>query len=91
MINLIINNKKVQVEQGTTILKAAKENNIYVPTLCYLENAHKIGSCRICVVEVEGSKTLLASCVTKAKEGMIVKTNSPRVLASRKVIYELIL
>ena len=91
MINLIINNKKVQVNEGTTILQAAKDNNIYVPTLCYLEDAHKIGSCRICVVEVKGSKTLLASCVTEAKEGMVVKTNSPRVLASRKVIYELIL
>lgn len=91
MINLTINNKTVQVEEGITIFEAAKKNNILIPHFCYMENVHQIGSCRICVVEVEGGKTLMASCVTEAKEGMIVHTNSERVRNVRKVIYELML
>jgi NADP-reducing hydrogenase subunit HndD len=91
MINLTINNKAIQVEEGTTIFEAAKLSNILIPHFCYMENVHQIGSCRICVVEVEGGKTLMASCVTAAKEGMIVHTNSERVRDVRKVIYELML
>ena len=91
MINLTINNKAVQVEEGTTIFDAAKQNNILIPHFCYMENVHQIGSCRICVVDVEGGKTLMASCVTEVKEGMIVQTNSERVRNVRKVIYELML
>ena len=91
MINLTINNKVIQVEEGTTIFDAAKQNNILIPHFCYMENVHQIGSCRICVVDVEGGKTLMASCVTEVKEGMIVQTNSERVRNVRKVIYELML
>lgn len=91
MINLTINNKAIQVEEGTTIFEAAKLNNILIPHFCYMENVHQIGSCRICVVEVEGGKTLMASCVTAATEGMIVHTNSERVRSVRKVIFELML
>jgi NADP-reducing hydrogenase subunit HndD len=91
MIKLIINNKEVQAEEGTTIFTAAKQNNILIPHFCYLENVHKSGSCRICVVEVEGSKNLMASCVTEVREGMVVQTNSERVRNVRKVIYELML
>jgi len=91
MIKLIINNKEVQAEEGTTIFKAAKANNILIPHFCYLENVHKSGSCRICVVEVEGSKNLMASCVTEVREGMVVHTNTERVRNVRKVIYELML
>jgi len=91
MINLTINNKEIQVEEGTTIFDAAKHHNILIPHFCYMENVHQIGSCRICVVEVEGGKTLMASCVTEAKEGMVVHTNSERVRNVRKVIYELML
>src|SRR5665648_59045 len=91
MINLTINNKEIQVEEGTTIFEAAKHHNILIPHFCYMENVHQIGSCRICVVEVEGGKTLMASCVTEAKEGMVVHTNSERVRNVRKVIYELML
>ncbi|HPJ21229.1 MAG TPA: 2Fe-2S iron-sulfur cluster-binding protein, partial [Clostridia bacterium] len=79
MVNLTINGKAVTVEKGTTILEAAKKLNIYIPTLCYLEDVHKIGSCRICVAEVEGAKTLQATCVTPVSEGMVVKTNTARV------------
>jgi len=91
MINITINNKAIQVEEGITIFEAAKHHNILIPHFCYMENVHQIGSCRICVVEVEGGKTLMASCVTEAKEGMVVHTNSERVRNVRKVIYELML
>ncbi len=91
MINLTINNKPIEVEEGTTIFEAAKNNNILIPHFCYVENVHQIGACRVCVVEVEGYKTLLASCVTEAKEGMKVNTNSEKVRYVRKVLYELML
>jgi len=91
MIKLIINNKEVQAEEGTTIFTAAKQNNILIPHFCYMENVHKSGSCRICVVEVDGVKNLMASCVTEVKEGMVILTNSERVRNVRKVIYELML
>ncbi len=91
MINLTINNKKVQAKEGMTILEAAKENNIIIPQLCYLEGVHQIGSCRICVVEVEGARTLQSSCMVKVREGMVVRTNTKKVREARKVIYELML
>jgi len=91
MINLTINNRAIQVEEGTTIFEAAKNHNILIPHFCYMENVHQIGSCRVCVVEVEGAKTLMASCVTAATEGMIVNTNTERVRNVRKVIFELML
>ncbi len=91
MVHLTINNKKICVEDGTTILEAAKENNIRIPTMCYLENVHKYGSCRICVVEQEGAKNLQASCITTATEGMVIHTNTKRVRDARKVIYELMI
>jgi NADP-reducing hydrogenase subunit HndD len=79
MINLIINQKKITAEEGTTILEAAKQNNILIPHLCHLEDVHQIGSCRICVVEVEGAKTLQASCMVEVQEGMVVHTNTEKV------------
>ncbi len=91
MVNLTINNKEISVEEGTTILEAAKQHNILIPNFCYMEDVHQIGSCRICVVEVEGAKNLQASCVTPVREGMVVQTNSARVRKSRKVLYELML
>ncbi len=91
MINLTINNKKISVPKGTTIIQAARQNSISIPNLCYLDNVHKFGSCRICVVEVEGAKALQASCMTTVSEGMVVKTNSMEVRKARKVLYELLL
>jgi NADP-reducing hydrogenase subunit HndD len=91
MVNLTINNKPISVAEGTTILEAAKQNNILIPTMCYLENVHKYGSCRICVVEQEGAKNLQASCITIATEGMKIHTNTKRVRDARKVIYELMI
>lgn len=90
-MNLKINNKEICAEVGTTILEAAKQNNILIPTMCYLEGVHKFGSCRICVVELEGSKNLQASCITPVTEGMVVQTNSKRVRDARKVLFELML
>jgi NADP-reducing hydrogenase subunit HndD len=79
MVNLTINNKKITAEEGMTILEAAKKNNIFIPTLCYLDCVNKVGSCRICIVEVEGAKTLQASCMVQVEEGMVVSTNTEKV------------
>jgi NADH dehydrogenase/NADH:ubiquinone oxidoreductase subunit G len=74
-----------------TILEAARENGIDIPTLCYIEGLSPIGACRLCVVEVEGSRTLVGSCHTPITEGMVIYTHSPRVLAARKILVELML
>ncbi|HQC55262.1 MAG TPA: NADH-dependent [FeFe] hydrogenase, group A6 [Clostridia bacterium] len=91
MINLKINGIDVQVEAGTTILEAARKVGIRIPTLCYLKDINAIGACRVCVVEVKGARSLVASCVYPVSEGMEVTTNSPRVLNSRKKTVELLL
>ncbi len=91
LVTLTINDKSITTEEGTTIFEAAKQNNILIPHFCYLENVHQIGSCRICVVEVEGARNLMASCVSVVKEGMVVHTNTSKVRKVRKVLYELIL
>jgi len=91
MVSLTIDGQEIQVEQGTTILEAAKKANINIPTLCYLKDINAIGACRICVVEVKGTRTLMASCVTPVADKMVVSTNSPAVRASRRLTLELIL
>ncbi|MCE5344555.1 MAG: [FeFe] hydrogenase, group A, partial [Eubacteriales bacterium] len=91
MLHLTINGKPIEAPEGTTILEAARMNSIDIPSLCYLKDINAIGSCRICVVEVKGAKTLQASCITKAAEGMEVFTNSKIVRDARKVLFELIL
>lgn len=91
MINLTINGKKVTAPEDSTIIEAAKANGFTIPSLCYLKGVHQFGSCRICVVEVEGAKTLVPSCMTKVSESMVVHTNSDRVRRARKVLYELLL
>ncbi len=92
MITLTIDNREVQVEAGTTILQAAKQVGIQIPTLCAMEEInHAPGSCRVCVVEVDRSRSLVASCVYPVAEGMKVKTNSPRVRHARRGIVEFLL
>lgn len=91
MANITINNMKVEVPEGTTILDAAKKIGIKIPTLCYLENVQDPGSCRMCVVEIEGAKTLQPSCVTRVSEGMKIHTNTKKVRDARKIILELLL
>jgi NADH-quinone oxidoreductase subunit G/NADP-reducing hydrogenase subunit HndD len=91
MVSLTINNRKIKCEDDLTIIQAAKQNGINIPSFCYLEGVHEIGSCRVCVVEVEGAKTLQASCMAKVREGMVVKTNTEQVRKARKVVYELLM
>lgn len=91
MVHLTINNQPICVEPGTTIIDAARQNHIHIPNLCYLPGIHQAGACRICVVEVEGAKTLQASCTTEVREGMVVHTNTKKVRNARKVLYELML
>lgn len=90
-INLNIDGKAVQVPAGTTILEAAKIAGKKIPTLCYLKELNEIGACRVCLVEIEGARTLAASCVTPVSEGMEILTNSPRVRRARKLQVELLL
>jgi NADP-reducing hydrogenase subunit HndD len=91
MVNLVINGKNITAEKGESVLEAAKQNNILIPHLCYLEGVHQVGACRICVVEVEGARTLQASCMVEVREGMVVRTNTAKVRKARKVLYELML
>jgi NADH-quinone oxidoreductase subunit G/NADP-reducing hydrogenase subunit HndD len=91
MVEITINGKKIQAKDNATILEAATEHGVKIPTLCYMKDVHKIGSCRICVVEVEGAKALQASCVTPVAPNMVVRTNTPRVRHARKVLFELLL
>ncbi|MFI3129000.1 MAG: NADH-dependent [FeFe] hydrogenase, group A6 [Bacillota bacterium] len=91
MINLKINGIAVSVPEGTTILQAAREVGIKIPTLCYLKEINEIGACRVCVVEVKGARTLTASCVYPVAEGMEVTTNSEKVMDARKKTVELLL
>lgn len=91
LVTLRIDNQEVQIEKGKTILDAAKKAGINIPTLCHLKEINEIGACRVCVVEVEGARTLNASCMTPATEGMVVRTNTPRVQRARRLNVELLL
>ncbi len=91
MVTLRIDNVTLEVSENTTILAAAKQAGIQIPTLCYFKDLNEIGACRVCVVEVEGEDRLVAACNTKVSDGMVVLTNSPRVREARKVNVELIL
>lgn len=90
-VNIKINGMPIQAPKGSTILEAAKLAYIDIPTLCYLKEINEIGACRICVVEVKGARSLVASCMYPIAEGMEITTNSPKVLSSRKKTLELIL
>lgn len=91
MVTLTINEQTVQVPAGTTILEAAEKAGIKIPTLCYLKDINEIAACRMCVVEVEGSDRLAAACDTPVEEGMVVRTNTPKVRKARRVNMELLL
>ncbi len=90
-VNLKINGLDVAVPEGTTILQAARSVGIRIPTLCFLKDVNEIGACRICVVEVEGARSLVASCVYPVSEGMVVRTNTEKVRHSRQLTLELIM
>ena len=90
-IELTINGTKVTGQESATILETARANGIEIPTLCYHEKLAPIGECRLCVVEVEGSRTLVASCYTPISPGMVIQTHSPKVIEARRVVVELML
>ena len=89
---LNIDAQTVEFQPGQTILEVARAAGIYtIPTLCYLKDTTATGSCRMCMVEVEGARTLLPACATAATPGMVIKTESARVDASRRMVLELLL
>lgn len=96
MVNITINNKEIQVPKGHTILQAAREVNINIPTLCHLDlhnikMVNKAASCRVCVVEVEGRRNLAPSCSTPVFDGMVIKTDSLRSVRARRTMVELLI
>ncbi|HOK93340.1 MAG TPA: NADH-dependent [FeFe] hydrogenase, group A6 [Spirochaetota bacterium] len=90
-VTLTINDKKVTVDKGTTILNAAKQVGVRIPTLCHHEDLCIAGNCRVCVVEQKGTRALVASCAVPAAEGMQIYTNTKKVREARKTIIELLL
>ena len=91
MVNLTIDNQKVTVPKGTTILEAAKTAGIDIPTLCFLKDINEVGDCRMCIVEVEGRRGFATSCIQTVEEGMVVHTHTQNVLEARHVILDLII
>ena len=91
MVNLTIDNQKITVPKGTTILNAAKKAGIDIPTLCFLKDINEVGDCRMCIVEVEGRRGFATSCIQTVEEGMVVHTHTPNVLEARHVILDLII
>ena len=95
-VNIVIDGKEISVPKGSTVLEAAKELGITIPTLCHLDlhdtkMVNQTASCRVCVVEIEGRRTLAPSCATPVVEGMVVKTNPIRVMEASNTVTELIL
>lgn len=91
MVNIEINGRSLSVAEGATILSAAQEAGIPIPHLCYLKEINEIAACRICVVELEGTQRLIPACNTQVEEGMVIRTNSPRVRSARRTNLRLIL
>lgn len=89
-VEISINGKKIEVPSNYTILEAARANGFKIPTLCYDERLKPSGACRMCVVEVEGARSLVTACSTPIRDGMVIKTNSDRVVNSRKTTLELL-
>jgi NADH-quinone oxidoreductase subunit G/NADP-reducing hydrogenase subunit HndD len=91
MINLTIDGRSVQVEEGTSVLEAARKAGVHIPTLCYLPEVQAIGACRVCLVEVQGNRNLQASCTLPAAEGMVVASSNDRVRKARRFSVEMLL
>jgi bidirectional [NiFe] hydrogenase diaphorase subunit len=94
MVTVTINGKKIRAEEGTTILKAARENHIYIPTLCENEAVAPYGACRLCLVEIttaKGRERLVTSCLYQVEEGLTVRTDSERIARNRRMLIELLL
>ena len=91
LISLTIDGIEVKVPKSTTILEAAKQAGIDIPTLCFLKDINEVGDCRMCIVEVEGRRGFATSCIQTVEEGMVVHTHTPNVLEARHVILDLII
>ena len=91
MVTITIDHKKIQVQEGTTILKAAADAGIVIPTLCFLKEINEIGACRICCVEIKGKETLAAACNTKVEDGMVIYTSSLKAHYARRMNLQIIL
>ncbi|MBW4621702.1 MAG: bidirectional hydrogenase complex protein HoxU [Cyanosarcina radialis HA8281-LM2] len=87
---LTVNDRFISAREEETILEAAKDAGIHIPTLCYLEGVSEVGACRLCLVEIAGSNKLQPACVTKVVEGMEVSTNTPRLQQYRRTIVEML-
>jgi NADH dehydrogenase/NADH:ubiquinone oxidoreductase subunit G len=90
-VEIVLNGEEVSAGDGLTILQAAEQQGVEIPTLCHSPDLTPAGVCRVCVVEVEGTKALVGSCHTPVAEGMVVHTHSSKVLAARRAIVELLL
>ena len=91
LVTLTIDGIEVKAKEGTTILEAARQIGIDIPTLCFLKEINEVGECRMCIVEVEGMRGFATSCIQKVSEGMVVHTNTPAVVDARRVVLDLIL
>lgn len=87
---LTIDGQMISAEENQTVLEAARDHDIHIPTLCHLEGVQEVGACRLCLVEVAGSSKLLPACVTQVAEGMEVRTDSERLRKYRRMILELL-
>ncbi len=89
-VKITVDGKEVSAPEGSSILQTCRSNGIDIPTLCYLENLTPVNTCRLCMVEVEGTRTLVPSCSRKVESGMVIHTESQRVSDSRKMVLELL-
>jgi NADH dehydrogenase/NADH:ubiquinone oxidoreductase subunit G len=89
-VNLTIDGVNVKAKKGSTILDAARQAGIDIPTLCFLKDINEVGDCRMCIVEVEGRRGFATSCIQTVEEGMVVNTNTPNVLEARHTVLDLI-
>src|SRR6056297_3699372 len=95
-VNIVFNDTKLEVEEGITILEAAKKIGVHIPTLCHLDLegfgiVNQVASCRVCVVEVEGRETLVPSCAEKVYDGMVIHSDSIKAMSGRRMAVELLL
>jgi formate dehydrogenase alpha subunit len=90
-VKIVLNGEEVRADEGATILQVAEQRGVSIPTLCHSPDLTPAGVCRVCIVEVEGSKALVGSCHTPVSEGMVVHTHSGKVLAARRAIVELLM
>ena len=91
LVKLTIDGKEVEIEKGSTVLQAARKANIDIPTLCFLKEINAAGDCRMCLVEIEGRRGFVPSCITTCEEGMVVRTDTPEINESRRIMLDLIL